>query len=57
MADSNNDAPETLSAAEEKFRTFLATQNYPKSFVGTSDGARAMFGCKSGVGTGIKSFC
>ena len=30
MTDTNPDPPETLSAAEEKFRTFLATQNYPQ---------------------------
>ena len=27
--DANTDPPKTLSAAEEKFRTFLAAQNYP----------------------------
>jgi len=27
--DANANPPKTLSAAEEKFRTFLATQNYP----------------------------
>ena len=31
VTDSNADPPQTLSAAEEKFRTFLATQNYPKA--------------------------
>lgn len=31
MTDSNADPPKTLSAAEESFRTFLETQNYPKS--------------------------
>ena len=31
MTDANHDPPQTLSAAEEKFRTFLATQNYPKT--------------------------
>lgn len=30
MTGTNPDPPETLSAAEEKFRTFLATQNYPQ---------------------------
>jgi hypothetical protein len=29
--DSNPDPPQTLFAAEEKFRAFLATQNYPKA--------------------------
>jgi hypothetical protein len=32
VTDSNPDPPQTHSAAEEKFRTFLATQNYPKQF-------------------------
>ena len=31
VTDVNPDPPQTLSAAEEKFRTFLATQNYPKT--------------------------
>ena len=31
VTDANLDPPKTLSAAEEKFRTFLATQNYPKA--------------------------
>ena len=31
MTDANPDPPQTLSAAEEKFRTFLAAQNYPKA--------------------------
>jgi hypothetical protein len=31
VTDPNADPPKTLSAAEEKFRTFLATQNYPKT--------------------------
>ena len=31
VTDSNADPPQTPSAAEEKFRTFLATQNYPKA--------------------------
>ena len=31
MTDANPDPPQTLSAAEEKFRTFLASQNYPKA--------------------------
>ena len=31
MTDANPDPPQTLSAAEEKFRSFLATQNYPKA--------------------------
>ena len=30
MIDSNADPPQTLSVAEEKFRAFLATQNYSK---------------------------
>jgi hypothetical protein len=29
VTDANPDPPDTFSAAEEKFRTFLATQNYP----------------------------
>jgi len=29
VTDANPDPPDTLSAAEEKFRPFLATQNYP----------------------------
>jgi hypothetical protein len=29
VIDANADPPPTLSAAEEKFRAFLATQNYP----------------------------
>ena len=28
--DANPDPPQTFAAAEEKFRTFLATQNFPK---------------------------
>jgi hypothetical protein len=31
MTDANPDPPQTLSAAEEKFKTFLASQNYPKA--------------------------
>lgn len=31
VTDANLDPPQTLTAAEEKFRTFLATQNYPKA--------------------------
>jgi hypothetical protein len=31
VIDPNADPPRTLSAAEEKFRTFLITQNYPKT--------------------------
>jgi hypothetical protein len=31
VTDANPDPPQTLSAADEKFRTFLATQNYPKA--------------------------
>ena len=31
MTDPNDNPPQTLSAAEEKFGTFLATQNYPKA--------------------------
>lgn len=31
MTGANPDPPQTLSAAEEKFRTFLATQNYPNA--------------------------
>jgi hypothetical protein len=31
VTDANLDPPQTLSAAEEKFGTFLATQNYPKT--------------------------
>jgi hypothetical protein len=31
VTDPNADPPQTLSAAEEKFRAFLATQNYPKA--------------------------
>ena len=30
MTDANPDPPQMLSTAEEKFRTFLAAQNYPK---------------------------
>ena len=29
VTDSNPDPPQTLSAAQEKFRAFLASQNYP----------------------------
>jgi len=31
VTDANPDPPQTFEAAEEKFRTFLATQNYPKA--------------------------
>jgi|SRR5271168_2348155 len=31
VTDANLDPPQTLSDAEEKFGTFLATQNYPKA--------------------------
>ncbi len=31
VTDANPDPPDSLSAAEEKFRTFLASQNYPTS--------------------------
>jgi hypothetical protein len=31
VIDPNADPPNTLSAAEEKFRTFLTTQNFPKA--------------------------
>jgi hypothetical protein len=31
VTDANLDPPQTLSAAEEKFGTFLTTQNYPKA--------------------------
>jgi hypothetical protein len=31
VTNENPDPPQTLSAAEEKFRTFLATQDYPKT--------------------------
>jgi hypothetical protein len=31
VTDASPDPPQTLSAAEETFRTFLATQNYPKT--------------------------
>ncbi|HEX4488442.1 MAG TPA: hypothetical protein VH088_19340, partial [Terriglobales bacterium] len=31
MTSTKPDPPETLSEAEEKFRTFLATQNYPQA--------------------------
>ncbi len=31
MTDANADPPQSLSAAEEKFAAFLATQNYPKT--------------------------
>lgn len=31
VTDANPDPPQTLSAAEDKFRTFLETQNYPKA--------------------------
>jgi hypothetical protein len=31
VTDSNPDPPDSLSAAEERFKTFLATQNYPKA--------------------------
>lgn len=31
VTDSNADPPQMLSDAEEKFRTFLASQNYPKA--------------------------
>lgn len=31
LTDDNPGPPQTLSAAEEKFRTFLAMQNYPKA--------------------------
>ena len=31
VIDPNANPPKTLSGAEEKFRTFLATQNYPKA--------------------------
>jgi hypothetical protein len=29
VTDANSDPPDAFSAAEEKFRTFLETQNYP----------------------------
>jgi hypothetical protein len=31
VTEANPDLPQTLSAAEDKFGTFLATQNYPES--------------------------
>jgi hypothetical protein len=31
VTDTDLDPPQTLSAAEEKFGTYLATQNYPKA--------------------------
>jgi hypothetical protein len=31
VADADPDPPQTLAAAEERFRTFLATQDYPKA--------------------------
>ncbi len=54
MSEANPDPPRTLSAAEEKFRTFLAHQNYPKAIYWlmpgdvVADGSRRLWVMKRG---------